>query len=163
MASVHPGLAVKVYLARRPERLLLEGLRQWTGGYETGCVGCWEAAHDAFAAELGTRAAAEPVFLLAQLVRRLRSLGNRPIETYPARCRHLCRDECCLLAMISSAHDGGRDCFAIAAEALTGEAANDIYEPASELREALARSGLALLPVPARVIESILGLNREDG
>ncbi len=163
MASIHPGHAISDYLDRKPEKLLLEGFRQWAGGYETGCVGCWEAAQDSFAAKLGAKAAAEPLFLLARLVRHLRSGGNRAIETYPASCRYMCRDECCLMAMVSEAHAPGRDGFSLAATALTGKPPdNDLYDMAADLRAALAQSGLQLLPVPARVIETILGLKRDD-
>lgn len=163
MASIHAGPAIRDYLDRKPEKLLLEGFRQWSGGYETGCVGCWEAAQDAFAAELGVRAAAEPLFLLARLVRHLRNAGSRQMQTYPASCRHVCRDECCLMAMVSEAHGPGREGFTLAATALTGQAPDDdLYELAAELRAALAQSGLSLLPVPASVIESILGLKRAN-
>jgi|GEM_PF-4745963 len=163
MASVHASTAIADYLSRRPEKLLLDGMRQWAGGYETGCVDCWESAHDAFTRELGPRAAGAPLFCLARLVRGLRANAQRPFQTYPVNCRRICRDECCLMAMVASARDGDRECFSTAATALgLPEEKENLFACAAELGTALDENGLALLPVPNRVLCGILGLARDD-
>ena len=158
MASAHEGLTIADYLSRKPERLLLEGLRQWNGGYETGCMSCWETASDSLTAELGFAAAAEPLFLIAQMVRRLRQQGGRQPQFYPANCRRMCRDECCLMAMVAAAQDKDRFCFDMAAGALSQDESGDtLYDLAVSLADAMTRSGLHLLAVPPTVLAPIAG------
>lgn len=158
MASAHQGLSIVDYLARKPEKLLLEGLRQWNGGYETGCMACWETASDLLTAELGFADAAEPLFLMAQFVRLLRQGTEQTLQFYPAQCRRMGRDECCLMAMVAAAQDGDRLAFDMAAGALNqGSRSDELYALARQLAKALAARGLNLLPVPATVIAPIAG------
>jgi hypothetical protein len=157
-ASAHQGLSIIDYLSRKPEKLLLEGLRQWNGGYETGCMACWETASDLLTEELGFAEAAEPLFLMAQFVRRLRQGTERALQFYPAHCRRMGRDECCLMAMVAAAQDNDRLAFDIAAGALNQtDRGDELFALATQLANALAARGLNLLPVPATVIAPIAG------
>ena len=159
MASAYESLSVSDYLSRKPEHLLLEGLRQWNGGYETGCMGCWEKASDQLTSELGFSAAAEPLFLMGRLVRQLRQSSGATPCFYPAQCRRMCRDECCLMAMMAAAQDEDRFCFDMAVSALGLEDDGaSIYAIALALARSLGRSGLRLLPVPATVLAPIAGV-----
>ncbi len=158
MASRFEGLGVADYLSRKPERLLLEALRQCNGGYETGCMSCWDRAADSFTAELGLRAAAEPLLMIAQMVRLLRQRGDRLPQFYPENCRRMCRDECCLMAMVAAAQGQDRFCFDMAADTLgQKDSADSLHSIVSALADAMAQNGLTLLPVPATVLAPIVG------
>jgi hypothetical protein len=145
------------YLDRTPERLVLQGYRQWMGGYDTACVACWERASDLYIDELGARAAGPVVMALGQWVRMLRRQARRRLCALPGSCRRLCRDECLAMAIISASQNGDEGCRERACAELIEDDSEARFSSATRLfAEALDESGLRMLPIPLHVIEDIL-------
>jgi hypothetical protein len=158
MASIFEGLAVADYVSRTPEKLLLEGVRQWMGGYDTSCPECWERAFDCFNRELGSARAAKPLFMLAIMARTLRQSCQRTLQIYPVHCKRLCLDECCIMGMVAAAQINDEPCRELAAKILVEDDNNGLLAAAvQDLAQAFAESGLPLLQVPARVIANLSG------
>jgi hypothetical protein len=145
------------YLDRAPERLVLQGYRQWMGGYDTACVACWERASDLYIDELGARAAGPVVMALGQWVRMLRRQARRQLSALPGSCHRLCRDECLAMAMIAASQNGDEGCRDLACAELAEDGPDARLSSATRLfAEALDESGLRMLPIPLHVIEDIL-------
>lgn len=143
----------RVSLDRRPERLVVLGMRGWLAGYETGDISCWEAVWNDHARELGPAAAKRIVSELAGWIRILHADGCRSIACYPRPCRFMCRDECLALRMIAGCQSGLR---AIAEESalqlVETTRVDDFVVAAESYAMELAGAGLGLQPVPAEIV-----------
>ncbi len=154
MAVVIAGRNAPV-LARRPERLLVEGCRAWANGFETGCVDCWEYGLRLLSGEVGPREARRLAGELAHFVRVTRAAASRPIGVMPYGCPALCRDECLLLAAVACRQNADLPGATAAARHLAPDAAALVEGAAAEFGEALQSLHQQLLPVPLHVIEDI--------
>ncbi len=85
-----------------PERLVGVGFRCWLAGYQTGDIGCWELAWNAFAGELGAPRAKSAITELSCWVRDIKDSAKRKIEVFPGPCATFCKDECMAVSMIAA-------------------------------------------------------------
>jgi hypothetical protein len=157
-ASATPtGSAVALW-DRLPERLVLEGFRRWMAGYASGDLAHWEEVWNLYAGTLGTRPARNVVDSLARFVKVVRDWSICPITCFPGGCRHICRQECFALAMVSASQNKDLDCLAAAMRHLIEpDGHEEAMLPALAYAEAMRESELMLMPVPKTVIEEIAG------
>ncbi|NJM31351.1 MAG: hypothetical protein HC855_15840 [Rhizobiales bacterium] len=145
------------YLDRAPERLVLQGYRQWMGGYDTACVACWERASDLYVNELGARAAGPIVLALGQWVRMLRHLARRHLNAFPGATHRLCRDECLVMALIAACQHSDEGSYSrVIKEIVHDQSDRRLLSTAKLFADALNECGLRMLPIPLNVIEDIL-------
>jgi hypothetical protein len=137
---------------------VLEGFRRWVAGYASGDLSHWEEAWNLYAASLGARDARGVVDRLARFVRSVRDWSVCPIACFPGGCRHICRQECFALAMVSASQNRDLDCLAAAMRHLLDpEGHEEAMLPALAFAEAMKERDLLLMPVPKVVIEEIAG------
>lgn len=145
-------------LDRKPERLVVTGLRCCMAGYNFGDIDCWETAWRSYAMELGTDDARRLMGELQFWVRTLRAQSARPLSVFPHGCGHVCRDECMALSLIAALQDHDQPAALLAARHLSGaagEAPLALAAAGQGYADALIAAGQKLLSVPAHVIHSI--------
>lgn len=149
------------YFERRPEKLVLEGFRYWTNGYETGSVTPWELAWKLYSIELGATLGRQLLAELSHFVRVARQCANCPLRTFPYGAHHLCRDECIALGLVAGFQHDEKEAVEACLEALTcGLRSGEVGEAAGEFAGSLADAGQKLLPIPAPVLEDVLTRGR---
>lgn len=137
------------------ERLTGFGFRCWLSGYQNGAIDCWEHAWNAYAGELGPRAARAAIRDLSCWVRAVRGHAQRGIEVRPAHCDQFCYDECLAVSMIAAAQ---HDCPAVkaCAFALLGSAhCEEVVASAARFADVLRENRLLLCSDP--LVEPLAG------
>ncbi|CAN5338485.1 hypothetical protein BH10PSE7_BH10PSE7_16730 [soil metagenome] len=146
-------------LDRKPERLVVTGLRCCLAGYDFGDIECWETAWRSYRDELGTVHARQLIGELQFWVRTIRAEAVRPLTVYPYGCTHVCRDECMALSLIAALQDRDTSTAFMAAYYLSGGAARDAAVELVASGEAFAAllftAGQKLLSVPPGVVLAI--------
>lgn len=146
-------------LDRKPERLVVTGLRCCMAGYNFGDIECWETAWRSYTMELGTDDARRLMGELQFWVRTLRAESSRPLSVLPHGCVHVCRDECMALSLIAALQDHDQAAALLAARHLSGAAEGEVSlaltAAGQSYADALIATGQKLLSVPAQVIHSI--------
>jgi hypothetical protein len=142
-------------LARRAERVLVEGCRAWIAAVETRCVDCWDAGWDLCAREIGAHDARRLCGDLWAFARAVRSATGRPIATFPYGCTVLSRDECLLLASVAARQNGEPETAIAAGCHLAASGGPLVADAAGLLGGTLQALDQHLLPVPAYVVEEI--------
>ncbi|MBK1871166.1 hypothetical protein [Taklimakanibacter albus] len=146
-------------LDRKPERLVVTGLRCCMAGYAYGDIECWETAWRSYSMELGTDDARKLMGELQYWVRTLRAHSTRPLSVFPHGCGHVCRDECMALSLIAALQDHDQPAALLAARHLSGahegDAPLELAAAGRSYADALIAAGQKLLSVPASVIHSI--------
>ena len=118
-----------------------------------------ETAWRLFSELLGPRSGRQALSELQFWVRTVRETTQRQIRCFPTCCRHLCHDECMVVAAIA-AHQHRDDATALAAmHYLTGvgekPALDRIMDASGSFAEVLASSGQTLLAVPGSVVQDL--------
>jgi hypothetical protein len=81
-----------------------------------------------------------------------------PIACFPGGCRHICRQECLVLAIVAASQNNDFDTLAAAMrQLLEPEGHEEVMHPALAYADAMRESDMMLMPVPRRVIEEIAG------
>lgn len=145
-------------LDRKPERLVVTGLRCCIAGYNFGDIDCWETAWRSYSMELGTDDARRLMGELQYWVRVMRAEGSRPLSVFPHGCGHVCRDECMALSLIAALQDNDRPTAILAARHLSGaqgEAPAALAQAGQAYADTLKAAGQKLMSVPASVVLSI--------
>jgi hypothetical protein len=146
-------------LDRKPERLVVTGLRCCVAGYTFGDIDCWETAWRSYCAELGTSDARRLMGELQYWVRMIRAESQRPLDVFPHGCGHVCRDECMALSLIAALQDNDLSTAILAARHLAGategEAPLSLATSGQGYADALMSVGQKLMSVPASVVLSI--------
>jgi hypothetical protein len=142
-------------LARRAERVLVEGCRAWIAAVETRCVDCCDAGWDLCAREIGARNARRLCGELWAFARAVRSAANRPVATFPYGCAVLSRDECLLLASVAARQNGEPDIAMAAGRHFAASGGPVVADAAGLLGETLQALDQHLLPIPAFVVDEI--------
>lgn len=145
------------YFERPAEKLVLEGYRHWTAGYDTGSVVPWEMAWGLYSGILGSSNARIALAELSHFIRTLGRCAHCPLRAFPFGAHHICREECLTLGLIAANQYGD----AQAAELCLGALAcaprlREVGEAATDFAATLSRFEQKLLPIPAGVIEDIL-------
>jgi len=146
-------------LDRKPERLVVTGLRCCVAGYNFGDIDCWETAWRSYCMELGTSDARRLMGELQYWVRSLRAESVRSLDVFPHGCGHVCRDECMALSHIAALQDNDLSTALLAARHLSGmiegEPPLSLAVAGQGYADALIEAGQKLLSVPASVVLSI--------
>ncbi|PWL19755.1 hypothetical protein DKP76_02275 [Falsochrobactrum shanghaiense] len=151
------GMNSTGYYDRLPEKLVLEGYRRWTAGFETGSIIPWEMAWGLYAEILGPREAKRAIAELSQFIRVLRHCASCPLRAFPFDSNHVCREECLTLGLIS----GLQNHDALLLDTCIGAIAcqrrcDDVAEAARNFADTLADFGQTLLPIPVHAIDIAL-------
>jgi hypothetical protein len=146
-------------LDRKPERLVVTGLRCCMAGYNFGDIDCWETAWRSYSMELGTSDARRLMGELQYWVRCLRAESVRSLDVFPHGCGHVCRDECMALSLIAALQDNDLGTAILAARHLSGlidgEPPLSLTVAGQGYADALIGAGQKLMSVPASVVHSI--------
>ncbi len=146
--------------AYRPERLVVSGLRCTMAGYDLGDPECWNCLWDIYVAEVGAPTTRRLMGELQYWVRGVRAAADYSLTYYPMGCRHVCRDECLLLTLLSALQHEDEGCAGCALRALCGnsdkEQVQSMRGPSRAFAAALLEAGEVLLPVPLPVLQTII-------
>jgi len=146
------------YLERRPERLVVEGYRRWMAGYETGSIEPWELAWSYYMTELGDADGRRAVSDLSSFVRALRGCAGCPLRIFPYGAKGLCREECLAVGLVAACQHNDATLRGCCITALGGcPRSNEISDAAGRYAATLMELGQALLPIPAGVMDDIVG------
>jgi hypothetical protein len=146
------------YFDRPPEKLVLEGYRRWTAGFETGCVTPWEMAWALYAETLGPVEGRHVLTELSHFTRTLWRCAACPLRAFPFGAHHLCREECLTLGLIAGLQNGDGAAADVCLNTIAcRQRQGDVVEAAASFAAALGDRGQRLLPIPMAVIEDILG------
>ncbi|MDR6632188.1 hypothetical protein J2X72_000959 [Phyllobacterium sp. 1468] len=145
------------YFDRTPEKLVLEGYRRWTAGFETGSVIAWEMSYGLYSELLGTRNGNRALSELSFFIRTLRHCALCPLKTFPFGSHHVCREECMTLGLIA----GIQNCDMVAARTCLNAMAcpsrhEEVENAAIGFAETLAEMDQMLLPIPKSAIVDII-------
>ncbi len=159
---VSPATAADAaYYERLPEKLVLEGYRRWTAGFETGSIIPWEMAWGLYADSLGLRAAQRAITELSHFIRVLRNCAICPLRAFPFDARRVCREECLTLGLISGMQNQDALLIQVCLEALAcRRRCDDVAEAARNFADALADFGQTLLPIPIHAIGAAMPQSR---
>jgi hypothetical protein len=149
------------YFERPAEKLVLEGYRHWTAGYDTGSVVPWEMAWGLYSGILGGADARIALAELSHFIRTLGRCAHCPLRAFPFGAHHICRDECLTLGLIAANQHGDARAAELCLAALAcAPSAQEAGKAATDFAAALSRFEQKLLPIPAGVIEDILMRSR---
>ena len=145
------------YFERPAEKLVLEGYRHWTAGYDTGSVVPWEMAWGLYSDILGSSDARVALAELSHFIRTLGRCAHCPLRAFPFGAHHICRDECLTLGIIAAnQHEDARAAELCLGALACAPRAREVGEAARDFAAALSGFEQKLLPIPAGVIEDIL-------
>ena len=145
------------YFDRLPEKLVLEGYRRWTAGFETGSIVPWEMTWGLYSEVLGPSEAKRAVGELSHFIRVLRHCASCPLRAFPFDSHHVCREECLTLGLISGVHNQDALLLDTCLEAIAcRRRCDDVAEAARNFADTLADFGQTLLPIPVHAIDSAL-------
>lgn len=144
------------YFDRVPERLVLEGYRYWSAGYETGSIQPWEMAWKLYTTALGPADGRRALSELSHFIRTLKGCASCPLRSFPYNSQHMCMEECLNIALIAGLQHKD-DVAALCLERLACPATcTRVEEAARSFAETLSEIQQVLLPVPKHVIEDVL-------
>jgi len=147
----------RCYFELAPEKLVLEGYRRWTAGFETGSVAPWELAFALYTELLGDEEGRRALSDLSHFVRTLRLCAACPLQSFPFGAHHLCRDECLTLGLIAALQhqdaEAARTCLGAMACPARCEA---IGSAATGFASTLTLLDQTLQPIPHHVITDII-------
>ena len=145
------------YLARKPERLVVEGYRNWLNGCAQGDAGAWDSAWNLYATELGSSEGRIALDGLAVFVNALGRCASCPLRFFPSKACHLCRDECLVLSLVAALQHGDDDAGRMSAEGLAcSTRCVELTAAAGDYAMRLKMFGCTLLPIPPLVVADFL-------
>jgi len=149
------------YYDRLPEKLVLEGYRRWTAGFETGSIIPWEMTWGLYSEVLGNSEAKRAIAELSQFIRVLRHCASCQLRAFPFDSHHVCREECLTLGLISGLQNQDGLLLDTCLEAIACKRrCNDVADAARNFADTLADFGQTLLPIPIHAIDSALNITR---
>jgi hypothetical protein len=152
-----PSRGNRSYFERPPEKLVLEGYRRWTAGFETGSVAPWELAFGLYTELLGAEHGRRALSDLSHFVRTLRLCAACPLQSFPFGAYHVCRDECLALGLIAALQHRDKPTAKACLGALACPARYAaIGDAAQGFAETLSQLDQTLCPIPQDVITDIL-------
>lgn len=144
------------YFERRAERLLLEGYRHWTAGFQTGSITPWEMGWSLYVETLGQEKADLLTADMQAFVRTLKLCGACPLRAFPFNSRHLCLEECLTIGLIAGLQ-GDEEAAEFCLSRLTCSArCEPVRHAAQRLADTLLSLDAKLLPVPRSVLDDII-------
>ncbi|MCA1242835.1 hypothetical protein LC092_10335 [Stappia stellulata] len=127
------------------ERLVVEGLRRWIAGYQTGSIACWELAWNLYAAKLGV-ARARPVMTgLGCYARALNGYAKCGFCLLPYDCGRRCPHEALAVGVVAAWQCGDRDAASgLVEELVVSPGLPATLEAAAHFADTLRRVDLTL-------------------
>ena len=145
------------YFERQPEKLVLEGYRHWTSGFETGSVIPWEMAWTIYTQELGLKNAKRAITELSHFIRTLHFNAACQLKAFPYGSMHICREECLLMGLISALQNGDDTTRDACLDALaTGSRVEQVKQAAQDYAQTMAELDQVLLPIPHYAVAGII-------
>lgn len=145
------------YFDRAPERLVLEGYRRWTAGFDSGSVVPWEMAWTLYAELLGEAEARRALSELGFFIRTLRHCAVCPLRSFPFGSHHVCREECLTLGLIAGLQNDDEKTVTTCLGAVSCPLRCDEIEQAARIfADVLTEFRQVLLPIPHEAINDIL-------
>lgn len=145
------------YLARPPERLVLEGYRHWTLGYVTGSPSPWQGARTLYRELLSKDDVQPAITALADFVATLGLCASCPLKMFACGSRHLCRDESLVMGLIAGIQNRDDAATELCLTALTCPPRyQDVAMAAGTFAFVLNAVNKVLMPIPASVVRDIL-------
>ena len=145
------------YFERPAEKLVLEGYRHWTAGYDTGSVVPWEMAWGLYSDVLGGANARIALAHLSHFIRTLGRCAHCPLRAFPFGAHHICRDECLTLGLIAANQHQDMAAAELCIGAMVcAPRGREVAEAATDFAAALSGFEQRLLPIPAGIIEDVL-------
>ncbi|MCI5078548.1 hypothetical protein [Oricola sp.] len=149
------------YFARPPERLVLEGYRNWSYGVATADEAAWQRAIDLYSGLLGTRASAAAVQALSEFVGALGRCASCPLKTFETGSRHICRDEVLVMGLIAGIQNQDDEVVGLCLTELScATRCDEVALAAGSFALVLRGLDKTLLPIPAPVVRDILERSR---
>ncbi|MEL6504911.1 MAG: hypothetical protein AAFQ10_10720 [Pseudomonadota bacterium] len=146
----------QTYLERTPEKLVVEGYRYWTSGFDTGSIQPWELAWDLYNKILGPDDAGQAVTALSGFVRTLKTCAACPLRSFPFQSRHLCIEECLTIGLLAGVQNGD-DAAELCLQHLScPQRCHQVEAAAQVFGKTLLQLNQRLLPVPCHVINDVL-------
>lgn len=148
------------YLARPPEKLVLEGYRYWTAGFDTGSIQPWELAFDLYNEILGPDDAGLAVTALSGFVRTLKKCATCPLRSFPFQSQQLCVEEYLTMGLLAGIQNGD-DAAQLCLQHLScPQRCHQVEAAAQVFGKTLLSLNQRLLPVPCHVITDVLNRQR---
>ncbi|MDZ7824042.1 MAG: hypothetical protein U5K75_08365 [Ahrensia sp.] len=148
------------YLARDPESLVLSGYRGWLAFAADRDISKLEAIWNEFSKKLDHKCALMAMSGLENLIRKMGVCAQCPLRFHCQGTKNLCRDECLMLALISSLQNGDEESAYLSASTLTSttsaKGAIEVLASATEFAMALKLGGKQLLPIEAGAVRWII-------
>jgi hypothetical protein len=127
------------------ETLVVEGLRRWLAGYQSGSIECWEMAWTLYAGRLGVTRARHAVSGLSAFARALNGWAKCGLSILPYDCPHRCAHECLAVALVAVWQRGDREAATnIAEELVISGGLPFTLEAAANFADTLRRLDLVL-------------------
>ena len=144
------------YCNRPPERLVLEGYRHWSAGYQTGSIKPWELAWEIYARALGSQDGRTAFAALSSFMRVLKKCASCPLRAFPFHSQHLCVEECLVVGLVAGIQHSD-DVADLCLQHMTCATRCAEVEGAAHIfAKSLSALDQRLLPIPRHVIEDIL-------
>ncbi|PWW01966.1 hypothetical protein DFR52_102631 [Hoeflea marina] len=150
-----------LYLARPPERLVLEGYRHWTHGLSQRSPDRVEALATLYDAALGPRDAGPVLSAFQDFICIAGLCARCPLRMMASGCVGLCRDEALILGIVSGLQHDDNEATAVCLRAIAHPArADQMAFSAGAYAFLLRGRGLTLMPIPTGALEGVLSPNR---
>lgn len=149
------------YLARPPERLVLEGYRHWTYGLSLGCTGRLQVLTTLYETTLGVENAAPLLTAFQDFICIAGVCARCPLRMMAHGCVGLCRDEALILGIVSGLQHDDTESTRLCLRAIADPARADHVAFAAGTYAFLLRGhGLTLMPIPPGALEGVLSSKR---
>jgi len=144
------------YLARQPERLVVQGYRHMLAGCVSRDGEHWRLVRELYFGRLGEDDGRLALAALGEFVAALGRCATCPLRFFPAATDCICRDECLVLGLVSGIQNGDEDGPRQAAKVLScRRRQGDLLNQAGGFAMTLKLFGQTLLPVPGHVVADI--------
>ena len=138
---------------RAPERLVVEGYRNWLAGTETLAIEFWEDALAVFRTTLGPVPARVTLSAFSEWIGCYHHHAARPLRHSSLDSHRLCRDECLAVALISALQNDDRETTVCCLQYMvSSEGVVPTGQAAFNFAAMLLACGQRLLPVSFPVI-----------
>lgn len=148
-------------LARQPESLVVGGYRGWLHfASERNAAHLREVRSD-YVRHLGEHAGVAAMSGLERLIGNLGACANCPLRFLCQGSKHLCREECLMLGLVSGLQNGDEDAALLSAQFLSSPGqAPELLSAAAEFAMTLKFAGQQLLPIHAHTVGQFGGATR---
>ncbi|WP_420410503.1 hypothetical protein [Hoeflea sp.] len=165
MTDIHhpqaPECPASRILARQPENLVVGGYRGWLHFASERNVSHLRKVQSDYVRLLGEQAGTAAMGGLERLIGNLGACANCPLRFFCQGSKHLCREECLMLALVSGLQNGDEEAALLSARFLSSSSqAPELLSAAAEFAMTLKFAGQQLLPIHAHTVDQFGGATR---